>query len=120
MAEEEEKKKKEREARMKYDREWRIIYRNQRNNWPRPINRKLPYDPSVTEFLDFMGWSVLNDPTRYRMASTLFQVTTDPNTGKDIVKVALLTDDQFQDVVSDSGFRRLRHFRLSLDSGSGG
>ena len=98
--EEEEKKKKEREARMKYDREWRIIYRNQRNNWPRPINRKLPYDPSVTEFLDFMGWSVLNDPTRYRMASTLFQVTTDPNTGKDIVKVALLTDDQFQDVVS--------------------
>ena len=94
-----EKKRKEREAKMKYDREWRTIYRNQRNNWPRPIVRTIPYDPSVTEFLDFMGWSSLDDPARYKVASSLFQVSTNPNTGTKTIRAALLTDDQYDRVV---------------------
>lgn len=94
-----EKKRKEQEAKLKYDREWRTIYRNQRQSWPRPIVRTIPYEPSVTEFLDLMGWSSLNEPARYKVASALFQVTTDPTTGKQTIRAALLTDDQYDRVV---------------------
>ena len=78
----------EREARRKYNDAVQDIYRSQRQSWPYPNMRSIPYAPSPTEFLEVMGWTALNEPDRFDLATRLFTV----NGGA--VRTAYLKDDQ--------------------------
>ncbi len=89
-----EKARKKREADRKYNQAVRNVWGVQRNQWPRPILKKIPYDAPVSEFLDFMGWSQLNDPKRFQHTTHLFKVVNDN------VTVALLTDAQYDTVIA--------------------
>ena len=84
----------EREATNKYTNEVNRIRREQFNQWPRPIMRKIYYDAPVGEFLAFMGWDGLNDPARFNHATSLFQISGDE------VKVALLNEEGWNKVLT--------------------
>ena len=85
---------KEREAARAYYNEVYRIEREGNQSWPRPLMRKIPYEPKVTEFLDFVGWSSLNNPARWSRAQNLFKVH------DGTVKFARLTEDQFDKVLA--------------------
>jgi len=84
---------KEREAAQKYNQEVNRIRREQFNEWPRPVMRRINYNAPVGDFLAFMGWDSLNDPARFNHATRLFQLSGDD------VRVALLTESQWNKVM---------------------
>ncbi len=85
---------KERDAQHKYNSAVSLIYREQRREYPYPMQRKIPYDAPVDDFLNLMGWDAINDPARFNHATSLFQIINGE------VKVALLTNNQFDAVMT--------------------